>query len=475
MKKRDAERAVLAQHHQLREVNKRLSELTEITKGVKQTEEIVSVELDSVDQELEQLFSTLGINRDELDLSFEVQEMIEKPILPKNLDHLKPLPLLPFSNEKEYFDSVNEYLTKHGFDETKDPLLEVLGTERAKQSLQKYDQMFGKLPWDQWDYSIVAFASLVAVLVDFFIVKIPKDMDFKGKHYEGSPMTKFLNEKCEIIMGKSGNDSSSDQPFYQWLGQMQKKLENYAKVPYDLSRNDQAGGINIDGLSPKLHRLMSLGHDPILGFVFGVIDILRGTMTTIDKNGILHVVNTGNASSNVLEAILKVFAHTLSDIPTPAGVQPPFFSLLQCINTKSPFTLRENGATVSYTNVARFMYSNGYDLRHFATMSLVPGIIELVIRIYYNMKNFKSLFTKNKNIQHKCKLASMLTMAHSVTMGGNVVKMWISGWNPVAFNWSEFLAMSKSYVTTIKLQKERQNEIDDYFTKAWEEIYSRSL
>lgn len=31
--------------------------------------------------------------------------------------------------------------------------------------------------------------------------------------------------------------------------------------------------------------MSQLGHDPILGFIFGVVDILNGTITTIDKQG----------------------------------------------------------------------------------------------------------------------------------------------------------------------------------------------
>jgi hypothetical protein len=42
-------------------------------------------------------------------------------------------------------------------------------------------------------------------------------------------------------------------------------------VPYDVQ--------TMDGMFPRSHRFKSLGHDPVLGFVFGVLDILRGTVT----------------------------------------------------------------------------------------------------------------------------------------------------------------------------------------------------
>ena len=35
--------------------------------------------------------------------------------------------------------------------------------------------------------------------------------------------------------------------------------------------------INVDGLSSYYHRLLSLGHDPILGLIFSVTDIMNGT------------------------------------------------------------------------------------------------------------------------------------------------------------------------------------------------------
>jgi hypothetical protein len=219
---------------------------------------------------------------------------------------------------------------------------------------------------------------------------------------------------------------------------------------------------------------MSPGHDPILGFIFGVIDILRGTMTVIDKNGILHVVKTGEGTFNLIEAFIKVFAHLLSDIFTKAGVQPPFFSLLQLLSGKSPFILRENGEKVSYTNVVRFMYKHGYDLRHFATMGIVPLTFELVVGTYYNLANFDAIYGGYKNPNHKYKLTSMLTIAHSLCMSGNILKMWMYGWNPLAFNYGEFLMLVKSFFSLYKSKIEKEDFIEKSLLKNWETIYEAS-
>jgi hypothetical protein len=154
-----------------------------------------------------------------------------------------------------------------------------------------------------------------------------------------------------------------------------KDLERAAKVLYDLSM-----GNAVDGLSPKVHRLMSLGHDPILAFIFGTIDIMSGTGTYIDKHGDLRRIATSLSPEGLVSAFVKVFLHLLSDVFTSAGVQPPFFTLLQLAKTKSPFVLGPSGKKVSWTNMARYMYTHGYDLRHFATMGIVPASVEMIVR-----------------------------------------------------------------------------------------------
>ena len=125
---------------------------------------------------------------------------------------------------------------------------------------------------------------------------------------------------------------------------------------------------------------MSPGHDPVLGFVFGVKDIMDGTGTYIDKNGDLRRIGTSMSPEGLNAAFLKVFLHLLSDVGTSAGIQPPFFTLLQLVKSRSPFVLGPSGERVSWTDVARYMYAHGYDLRHFATMGMVPASVEMIIR-----------------------------------------------------------------------------------------------
>ncbi|MEG0108901.1 MAG: hypothetical protein RR705_08625, partial [Lachnospiraceae bacterium] len=78
-------------------------------------------------------------------------------------------------------------------------------------------------------------------------------------------------------------------------------------------------------------RLLSLGHDPLLGFVVGVFDIMTGRMTTIDKTGkIVSQVMDNYAErkeSNVFVALAKQIIHFKSDITTSMGLPAPLMGV----------------------------------------------------------------------------------------------------------------------------------------------------
>jgi hypothetical protein len=45
---------------------------------------------------------------------------------------------------------------------------------------------------------------------------------------------------------------------------------------------------------------------------------------------------------------------------------------------------------VSWTDVARYMYAHGYDLRHFATMGIVPASVEMIVRGWWLCRSFEN-------------------------------------------------------------------------------------
>lgn len=116
---------------------------------------------------------------------------------------------------------------------------------------ESYDAQFH---WDAWDYTLVGVSGVLAALTDVLLVGTPQT----------SPLTAWL---------KSYNSATADD----WFGRWARSLEASCNVPYDAQA--AFDGTRIPGMSGRSHRMQSLGHDPVLGFVFGVLDILRGTVT----------------------------------------------------------------------------------------------------------------------------------------------------------------------------------------------------
>lgn len=442
----DASTAVAYQRLRLEEIRDLYGELDLDLSHYLELERGVSERLASAAEEaseVREMFSSLGVDLHD----FGTGEDLAYTRAPRSKAYRR-IELGNAGDVQSLAQEAEAYLAKAGVDLEKDPLLQVMGSTEAAGAVAAYRENYGDINWERSDYLIVTFAGFVATLLDIFLVRIPGDTNFLGKMQQGSPLTKWLKEH-------------SGEVHKRFL----KQFEERAKVPYDDVRHP-----DVAGMRPGTHRLESFGHDPILGFVFGVMDILGNTGTYIDKYG--DVVRVGKQAGDpvgLAEAFLKVFFHLLSDICTSAGVQPPFFTLLQLIKAESPFVLGPSGEKVSWTNVARYMYTNGYDLRHFATMGIVPATVEMMIRGWRLCESYE----KGEDPElTRAKTASMLMLAHTIAASGSLIKTGaIYGMNPLALNWSQALWMFPVTVSWVRESVKRDRRIRVSLEAEWESIY----
>jgi len=425
-------------------------------------------EIEELESNIKVLFDMSGCEETETDVEIEFMTEEEKQVIYEfaHRDDDNIYPSITYQNEEQYYAEIDKYLNRQGFSEECDPILSLFSSKELLEKINDYERDFRPLKWSKADYTVVGITAVVAVLVDIFIVAIPEDMTFLGKEYKGSKLTKKLKE----LTTNWYKNPNQDSKFGQWMHNALKKLEEYSKVPYDIATNNKDEGIDIDGLCPNYHRFMELGHDPILGFIFGVLDILRGTCTVIDKNGVMHILDVGNGSLNIFSAFIKVFAHFISDICTPAGVAPPFMSMIQLCTGKSPFILRKNGEKVTFNNLVRYMYRHGYDMRHMLTMGIVPFIVELSIRIYFDLSNYEVDLKNTEDSRYKLKKSNMLMLCHSITSAGNVLKTFLYGWNPLSLNYAEFLILIKTTIVTIKANVKYSEWFDKELKKEWKTL-----
>lgn len=410
----------------------------------------VSERLDSAEDdalEIREMFSSLGVDLLNYIAPDEGPDDTASPQAPRGKEYRR----IELGNPDDFQSLAEEaeaYLAKVGVDLEKDPLLQVISSTEVASTIAAYGEEYGDISWDRSDYLAVILAGFIATLLDIFLVKIPGGMDFLGRMQQGSPLTKWLKEHSGEVHER-----------------VLKQFENKAKVPYDDVRHSE-----VAGMRPKTHRLQSFGHDPILGFMFGIIDILGNTGTYIDKYGDIVRVDKASADPvSLTAAFLKVFFHLLSDACTSAGIQPPFFTLLQLVKTNSPFVLGPSGERVSWTDVARYMYVHGYDLRHFATMGVVPATVEMVIRGWRLCERFEKEESPELT---KAKTASMLMLGHTIVASGNLIKTGtIYGMNPLALNWAQVLWMFPVTISWLRESVKRDQRIRAKLDAEWVSIY----
>ena len=177
-----------------------------------------------------------------------------------------------------------------------------------------------------------------------------------------------------------------------------KKLANSkeSKVSFDAQDNRNTKEY-VQGLSAYYHRLLSLGHDPVLGFIVGVFDIMTGRMTTIDKAGkvVSQVMEnySDRTESNLFAALAKQIIHFKSDITTSMGLPAPLMGLFNLLQFGS---IGEEEQTIA--EIVQGMYYEGYDFIHFCSLSLPVMITEVIVRLGYAAKRIKEGHTVKESV-----------------------------------------------------------------------------
>lgn len=320
---------------------------------------------------------------------------------------------------------------------------------------------------DKWDWAVTGAAGIIAALVDIFLVGMPAHKGMLGgAGNEGGPLSNFIREKMNNVSPEELNN-----------------LENNNKVLFDPSTN-RGLDIEVPGINPRNHRLLSPGHDPVLGFLFGTKDVMNSTFSAIGTDGSwivqdrLSAADPSQVGLDLFSALGKVFGHLQSDNPTTMGLPAPFMFLSQFLQGGS-FGPKNR----SFAEVCQAMYSYGhYDFRHFLSMSISPLIIEVIVRSYYAGR---SLY-EGKDIHdalplaNKPKVRTMLFTAHSIAAAANAGKVALSQ-NPLSINYSQWLIFFRYFFPQLKwilLDKPRdrfnfvQKRIDENWKKVDSEMFA---
>lgn len=313
---------------------------------------------------------------------------------------------------------------------------------------------------DRLDITICAIAGLLGAAIDILLIGIPKKTPGGLK---GGPLANYVRDWFDKKyppeeMERVANSKAS-------------------KVPYDAQDNRNTNEY-VDGLSTYYHRLLSLGHDPLLGLFVGVYDILNGRMTTIDKTGkIVSQVMENYADrkeSDIFAAIAKQLLHFKSDVTTAMGLPAPMMGLFNLLQFGS---IGEENQTIA--EIVQGMYYEGYDSIHFITLSIPVMIVEVVIRLCYAIKRIKEGHSIKDSIPFSLnraknpKLGTMVFIGHSAATAINAGKVYFTE-NPMAINYPQWLAFGKySYQQLKWILLEKPSARDAYVRGVLNEDFNK--
>ena len=283
---------------------------------------------------------------------------------------------------------------------------------------------------DKWDFAMAGIAGTIAALIDYFLVT---KVNFQTGSVSPSSMKSGVEKLWDTILPP----------------ETVKALEKKFKVPFDISTNTSRISQEVLGLNPKTHRFQSLGHDPLLGFVFGIKDLMSGELTAIDGNGRFIVQSVhGACSMDLISAIVTEFGHLLSDVNATSktgmklSIPAPLLPLLQIVQCGS---ISYNGKAYSISDLVKRMYYDGYNFNHFIGMSVPVFVTEIVIRLYSVLKN---IFHEHV-IESTHKNDIMLFVANSILCAENIGKVVVTQ-NPFSINYVSWISTAKYTARAMK-------------------------
>ena len=209
------------------------------------------------------LLRSLGKNKEILEKSIEIAEKGQN----RPLEH-KP--------QLETWEDIVKQANTH---EPSPVVLEDIMSDKeitsAFEELDEINKLFSKKTSiiNKTDLSFLAIATALQVVKSLIFPYVADKFDY-GKSFNPEDRLDH-NDKSIEQAHREANDKFRDKHIEKhgkghWINIL------YQTVPYDITRGSTDLGINMGG---KYHRMYTLGHDPILGWIFGTANILTDCIT----------------------------------------------------------------------------------------------------------------------------------------------------------------------------------------------------
>lgn len=354
--------------------------------------------------------------------------------------------------------------------------------ESAFEELDEINKQFSKKTsiTNKTDLSFLAIATALQVAKSLVFPHIAEKFDF-GKSFDPADRLDH-NDKSIEKAHRDANDKFRDKHLEKhgkghWINIL------YQTVPYDITRGSADLGVNMGG---KYHRMCTLGHDPILGWLFGTANILTDCITfnnfhtnrisrvdpiTGGKKMVItpEVVFMGQMFKECYEdvradylnlpaALFAQAQHLKSDEYTKLGLPVP---LLSSINE----------------NFASKLYSENYDALCFARDAKIVGVSFVVSKLFDIIITLThSLFRKEDEDKDlfEVRTRKILLISNSIASNSTIINATITK-NPKNLDIGSLLNTITHLFTDLRFmarikQEFVKNEISDRLMKEIAEI-----
>lgn len=358
--------------------------------------------------------------------------------------------------------------------------------ENAYRDLANIDCEFRKYTTlDGIDLSMVVVSAALQTVRWILMPEIGNPID-KATRITAEEGDKLVKELKKDFVEKHKDWPAEKQQKGQRLRKQEGKTWKeiiFSGVPYDVIKGSK-GVLNV-GLSGPTHRYRTLGHDPVLGWIFGTANILTDTLTL--NNLVSYRVEKGRMTSQKL-LIPALITETIDQIESDQ-YKLPAAVFRQALHYKSDMYTKD-GLPVPLLGVfnetlAGNLYSSQYDFLCFVRDSKIEAysvmlsiiinmVIGLIHGLYYDEKRDgdRNLFEvrTRKILLYSNVLAStgnaavavMTRNAKSLDVGGLLVTI------SRLYSDSRFIARAKEAF----IQERLDNNLQQIIKNADELLYS---
>lgn len=236
--------------------------------------------------------------------------------------------------------------------------------------------------WEKADWIAVFIAGAIGIALDVLITQtnVLKPIDKKVKELLASDKVKSFQE----LMDKLSNS-----------------FRNGKSAPIDFQ------GFEMRGLK-NIHEQYSFGHDP-LRFIEGIIQMITGKYSGVDKFGNLIQAPFGDGIKNPIQAVISYVAHMISDMCNQQGLPYPGTTFLMQFGSEDT----RNAITSAYRGQL-------FNSRTFIYQSLPSLFMSIIIHSWAIYDNY----TRTKKIQLKIgndlKYQPMLLVCNAMVLTSNL-------------------------------------------------------